>query len=113
VKVGEVAGVEGRVSVAPARRDLGMTVEELDVEKAKKFKLREGEEGLVVGDVVRGGPAASAGVRAGDLVREVNRRAVQTLDGFRGALRQEEGEVDLLLLKRGESYVYVALKPKT
>ncbi len=113
VKVGEAATAERRVSVTPARRDLGMTVEELDAEKAKKFKLREGEEGLVVSDVAKGGPAASAGIRAGDLVREVNRREVRSVDGYRNALRQEEGEVDLFLLKRGDAYIYLALKPKT
>lgn len=113
VKVGEAATVERQASAAPGRRDLGMTVEELDAEKAKKFKLREGEEGLVVSDVAKGGPAAGAGVRAGDLIREVNRREVRSLEGFRGALRQGEGEVDLFLLKRGETYVYVAVKPKT
>jgi serine protease Do len=113
VKVGEAERVERQASTAPARRDLGMTVEELDAEKAKKFKLREDEEGLVVTDVANGGPAAGAGVRAGDLVREVNRRAVRSLEGFRSALRQGEGEVDLFLLQRGDAHMYVAVKPKT
>jgi serine protease Do len=113
VKVGEAERVERQASAAPARRDLGMTVEELDAEKAKKFKLREDEDGLVVSDVAKGGPAAGAGVRAGDLVREVNRREVRSLEGFRSALRQGEGEMDLFLLKRGEAFVYVAVKPKT
>ena len=113
VKVGEAGTTGRRESTAPARRDLGMSVEELDAEKAKKFKLREDEEGVVVTDVTRGGPAASAGVRAGDLVREVNRRDVRSLESFRGALRTGEGEVDLFLLKRGEAYVYIAVKPKT
>jgi serine protease Do len=113
VKVGEAATAERPQSAAPARRDLGMTVEELDAEKAKKFKLREGEEGLVVTDVAKAGPAAGAGVRAGDLIREVNRREVRSLEGYRGALSRDEGEVDLFLLKRGEGYVYVAVKPKT
>jgi serine protease Do len=111
-KVGEASTAERRASSPPPRRDMGMTVEELDQEKAKKFKLREGEEGLVT-DVARGGPASGAGIRAGDVIREVNRRAVRSLDGYRSALRQGEGEMDLFLLKRGEAYVYVAVKPKT
>jgi serine protease Do len=113
VKVGEAVTAEHRQSAVPARRDLGMTVEDLDAEKTKKFKLREGEEGLVVTDVAKGGPAAGAGIRAGDLLREVNRREVRSLEEYRGALRREEGEVDLFLLKRGEAYVYIAVKPKT
>jgi serine protease Do len=112
VKVGEAASAERPAATAPARRDLGMTVEELDAEKAKKFKLREGEEGLVVSDVAKGGPAASAGVRAGDLIREVNRREVRSLEGYRSVLRKEEGEADLFLLKRGEAHFYVAVRPK-
>ncbi len=112
VTVGEAATAE-RLAPAAARRDLGMTVEALDAEKVKKFKLREGEEGLVVTDVAKGGPAAGAGVRAGDLIREVNRKEVRSLDGFRSALRAGEGEVDLFLLQRGETYLYVAVRPKT
>ena len=111
--VGEAVTVERQASVAPPRRDMGMTVEELDGEKAKKFKLREDEEGLVVTDVARGGPAFSAGIRAGDLVREVNRRSVRSLENYRGALRRGDGEMDLFLLRRGEAYLYVAVKPKT
>jgi serine protease Do len=113
VRLGESISAETPAFTAPGRRDLGMTVEELDAEKAKKFKIREGEEGLVVSDVAKGGPAAGAGVRAGDLLREVNRREVRSLEGYRGALRKEEGEVDLLFLKRGDTYLYVAVKSKT
>jgi serine protease Do len=113
IKVGEARTTERAVSAPAVRRDLGMMVEEVDVEKAKKFKLKEGEEGLVVTEVAKGGPASGAGVRTGDLVREVNRREVRSLEGYRSALRQGEGDVDLLLLKRGEAYLYVAVKPKT
>ena len=113
VKIGEARTAERAGSVPPVRRDLGMVVEELDAEKAKKFKLKEGEEGLVVTDLTRSGPAAGAGVRAGDLIREVNRREVRSLESYRNALRQGEGDVDLFLLKRGEAYLYVAVKPRT
>jgi serine protease Do len=113
VKVGEAATAERRTTAPPARRDLGMMVEELDAEKVKKFKLREGEDGLVVSDVAKGGPAASAGIRPGDLIREVNRREVRSLEGYRTALRHDEGEVDLFLLQRGQAHFYVAVKPKT
>ncbi len=112
-KVGEAAVSEGRAAATPARRELGLTVEELNAERAKQFKLREDEVGLVVTDVAKGGPAASAGLRAGDLIREVNRRTVRTVEGYRSALTHEEGGLDLLLVQRGEGYVYVAVKPKT
>ncbi len=46
-------------------------------------------------------------------IREVNRRPVRTLDGYRSALTREEGGLDLLLVQRGETFLYVAMKPKT
>jgi S1-C subfamily serine protease len=86
-------------------------VEELDADKAKKFKVKE-QEGLVVAAVQEGGPAAAAGLRAGDLVAEVNRTEVRALGEYRRALKMEKGAVNLLLIKRGDAYVYVALEAK-
>jgi len=110
------AGNAGRAGVAvPAPgRDLGVQVEELDAEVAKKFKLGKDEEGVVLTEVAKGGPAATAGLRAGDVVREVNRKPVSSVDGYRRAVRRDDPSVpDVFLIKRGESYFYVVLKPKT
>jgi serine protease Do len=94
-------------------RDLGLQVDDLDSEGAKKFKLGKDEEGVVITEVAKGGPAATAGVRPGDLVREVNRRSVASAEEFRRALRRDDpGAPDLLLIKRGEGYLYVAIRPK-
>ncbi|MBI3002635.1 MAG: trypsin-like peptidase domain-containing protein [candidate division NC10 bacterium] len=104
--VAEAAVPERRMEAA-----LGLTVEELDAEKAKKFKVRE-QEGLVVAEVQEGGPAAAAGLRVGDLVAEVNRAEVRALPEYRRALRSGKGAVNLLLIKRGDAYVYVALEAR-
>jgi serine protease Do len=113
VTVGEFrqAAAEAPVPERRAEAALGLTVEELDAEKAKKFKVKE-QEGLVVAAVQEGGPAAAAGLRAGDLVAEVNRTEVRALPEYRRALKIEKGAVNLLLIKRGDAYLYVALEPK-
>ena len=113
--VAEAAGGGRGDGLAPApARDLGLQVAQLDAELAKKFKLERDDEGLVVTEVAKGSPAASGGVRPGDLVRKVNRKAVGSVEAYRRALRQgDPGVPDLLLIKRGESYFYVGLKPKT
>ncbi|HEU5395489.1 MAG TPA: PDZ domain-containing protein, partial [Candidatus Methylomirabilis sp.] len=113
VTVGEFrqAATEAPVPERRAQAALGLTVEELDAENAKKFKVKD-EEGLVVAEVQEGGPAAAAGLRVGDLVAEVNRTAVRALGEYRRALKMEKGEVNLLLIKRGDAYVYVALEAK-
>jgi len=113
--VGE-AGSGSRAGGTPRvpGRDLGLQVEELDAELAKKYKLAGEEDGVVVTEVTKGGPAATAGIRPGDLVREVNRRTVRSVDGYRRSIhRDDPGLPDVLLIKRGDSFFYVALKPKT
>ena len=95
-------------------RDLGVQVQDLDADLAKKFKVEKDEDGVVITEVAKGGPAATAVLRPGDLVREVNRRAISSADGYRRALRRDDPSVpDLFLIKRGDGYLYVALKPKT
>ncbi|MGH7364118.1 MAG: PDZ domain-containing protein, partial [Candidatus Methylomirabilales bacterium] len=113
VTVGEFRQAAAEVAVPERRAEaaLGLTVEELDADKAKKFKVKE-QEGLVVAAVQEGGPAAAAGLRAGDLVAEVNRTEVRALPEYRRTLKIEKGAVNLLLIKRGDAYLYVALEPK-
>jgi len=113
VTVGEFRQTAAEAPVPERRAEaaLGLTVEELDAEKARKFKVKE-QEGLVVTEVQEAGPAAAAGLRPGDLVAEVNRTEVRALADYRRALKMEKGVVNLLLIKRGDAYVYVALEPK-
>jgi serine protease Do len=113
VTVGEFRQTVAEAAVPEKRAEtaLGLTVEELDAEKAKKFKVKE-QEGLVVAEVQEGGPAAAAGLRAGDLVAEVNRTEVRALAEYRQALKLGKGAVNLLLVRRGDAYLYVALEAK-
>jgi len=115
VTVAEAGGGARAAGGSPVpARDLGLKVEELDEEMAKKFKLSKEEEGVVITEVAKGSPAATAGVRVGDVVREVNRKAVASVDGYRRSLRGDAPDVpDVLLIKRGENFFYVAMKPKT
>ncbi len=97
----------------PPKKELGLTVEALDQEKAKKFKLKE-EEGLVVTEVVKNSPAARAGLQPGDLIKEVNQQPVSSLEEYSRSLGMASGSgIDLFLIKRGPSFVYVAVRPKS
>jgi len=111
IQVGELPQ-QTVASVEPPRKDLGFTVETLDQDKAKKFKLKE-DEGLVVTDVAKSGPGAQAGLQPGDLIKEVNQQPVSSLEEYRRFLGESmKGRIDLLLIKRGEAVFYVAVRSK-
>jgi serine protease Do len=111
IEVGELPQQTVAAAEAP-KKDLGLTVEALDPEKAKKFKLKE-DEGLVVTDVVKNGPGAQAGLQPGDLIKEVNQQPVSSLEEYRRSLGEPmKGAIDLLLVKRGPATFYVAVRSK-
>lgn len=67
-------------------------------------------EGVVVSSVDPRSAAASAGVQPGDLVLSVNRIEISSLAEFERAVRQaSRGRNAILLLRRGDSVLYLAL----
>lgn len=105
-----VASREG-APAPPPKEVFGLTLEELTPETAKKFKLSE-QRGVVVAEVTQGSPAAEAGIRPGDLLAEVDQQEVKTLQDVRQAIKRWGRATHLFLIKRGEGYLYVAIKGK-
>jgi len=55
------------------------------------------------------GAAAEAGLQRGDVIREVNRQRVRSMQDFERATRDlKEGDRVTLLLQRGSQALYVA-----
>jgi serine protease Do len=109
VQIGELPDSRLAAGEAP-KRELGLTVDMLDAEKVKKFKLTE-ETGVVVTEVAKGGPAARAGLQAGDLIKEVNRRSVSSLEDYTRSLAEPpKPGIDLFLVKRGPATFYIAVR---
>ncbi len=63
----------------------------------------EPRQGVVL-DVVSGGPAAGAGIRAGDVIVAVEGERIESVEAFLGALRQREpgDEVSVRLARGGQ-----------
>jgi S1-C subfamily serine protease len=64
---------------------------------------------VVVTDVDPNGPAASAGVRPGDVITRVNGKEVASVDEIRSALTAQSGKPALVMVTRGEGDLFVAL----
>ena len=67
-------------------------------------------KGVLVTDVDQASAAAAAGLREGDVILEVNRKDVQSVTDFDRALRNASKGSTLLLVKRGENTLYLAVQ---
>ncbi|MGB0910612.1 MAG: Do family serine endopeptidase [Nitrospirales bacterium] len=89
---------------------LGIDVQVLTAELAEKFGLKE-HTGLLVARVERGGLAHAEGLKEGDLIKEINRKGIQSVSQFSKALEQvSPGETMLLRIVRKERAFFVVLK---
>jgi len=112
VKVGEM---EEKVEVAKtpsSKKSLGITVQDLTPDIAKGLGLRK-DTGVVVTGVEPGSPAADAGIRTGDVIREVNRKPVKDVQDFIQKIEKAKDQDNVLLfLQRGQNNLFAAVTPK-
>jgi serine protease Do len=89
---------------------LGIDVETLTPEVAKQLGV-EAERGVAITDVQAGSVAARAGLTAGAVITQANRKPVASIDDFRKAVEEQALDKGLLLLVRtGEGSRFVVLQ---
>jgi serine protease Do len=110
----KISEMEENVTVnnSPARKTLGIAVQNLTPEMARRLRLTT-ESGVVVTRVESGSPAADAGIQTGDIIREVNRKPVKDADDLVQKIEQvkDQGSI-LLLVQRGQNNLFAAVTPK-
>ncbi len=88
---------------------LGVSLSPLTPQIARQLGVSP-DEGVVVADVVDGGPAQRAGIRQGDVLLEVNRQPVKKIEDVSNALsKMKEGDMALLRVRRGDSALFIAV----
>jgi serine protease Do len=91
-----------------SRRDGGS---ESSDKAALGISVENGKQGLVITEVDPDGRAADAGLQAGDVIQEVNRKAVDSVDDLRAAVRAKSDRPVLLLVEREGHTRYVTVRP--
>jgi len=90
----------------PANRPgsvLGMLVREIDVDMAARFNLPKDMQGVIVSRVDPMGPAYDADIERGNILLEINRQPVHSIDDFRRlTANARSGEVLALYLYKPE-----------
>jgi serine protease Do len=88
---------------------LGLSVRPVTGEEAARLGLG-GRNGLLVAGVDPEGPAASAGFQPGDVISEVNGKAVSDATGLRSAVQVAGERPSLVLVTRGKNSLYLTLR---
>jgi serine protease Do len=65
----------------------------------------------VVESVDPDGRAASAGIQTGDVIEEVNRESVDSVDDLRAAIRKSTDRPALLLVNRQGNQLFMTVRP--
>ncbi len=102
---------DSSTEVASAKSDpVGLQVQDITPELMKSLKL-ETKNGVLVSDVEAGGAAGEAGIRRGDVITEINRAPINSVDDYNNVTSTtEKGSTVLFLVRRGGTTIYVAVK---
>ncbi len=117
VKLDEVtADKSARDGSTPSNSDadkssLGISVEPLTPELASRAGLPRTAHGILIEGVNPDSRAADAGLQAGDLIEEVNRQAVSSVDALRAAVKKAGERPVLLLVNREGQERFVTVRP--
>ncbi len=113
VKIGTRKEEKVAETEAPAQvtEKMGFDVQALTPEIAKHLGLKV-QKGILVVSVDPAGPAYEAGLRKDDVIVEVNRRKVASLDAFKKALSEKSKGGYLFLVQRGEGALYIVVQPE-
>jgi serine protease Do len=110
VKLGELPTDKEQAKTEEGSSDKqldGVTVENLDAQSARQLGLPASTTGVVVTDINPSSPLASAGLRRGDVIQEVNHQPVKNVAQFEEAIHKA-GNNPLLLVNRKGSTLFLA-----
>lgn len=88
---------------------LGLSLSPITPQIQKQLGL-DSTEGLVVSDVDPSGPAAAAGITRGDVILEVNRKAISSAADVKSALADSKDKPVLLLVSRQGQTIYLTVR---
>ncbi|MEM7754057.1 MAG: Do family serine endopeptidase [Planctomycetota bacterium] len=90
---------------------LGLIAADLDVERARQFRLRRVFPGAAILIVEPGGPADQAGLQSGDIIVSIDERAIDGVDQLSEALERSPGSARIEIVRgRVRGYVDIELR---
>jgi serine protease Do len=115
VKLGELTDQQAKAEQSEeSGESWGMTVANLTPEIARRFQLERTQKGVIVTEIDPGSSAELAGIQVGDVIEEVNRQQIESVDDFNKAMSEAKDKETLLLLaRRGNATSFFALRKQS
>jgi serine protease Do len=108
VTLGELPDEDARQPEAPGK--IGMALQTLSPDVADSLGIDRATKGAVITDVLTGSPAEHAGLKPGDVIVEVDRRAVAGADEAIDALRTPQKNGHLLRVRGASGTRFVTVR---
>lgn len=110
VKIGKLPENVEASAEEELKEELGIAAQEINPQIASRFNLGN-QTGVVITDIKRGSIADQAGLKPGDVILEISRKQISSIDDYRNAVKElEKGKSALFLVKRGENTIYIGIK---
>lgn len=110
VKVGELKEKQPEMRAEGRKEKLGITIQDITPELANAYGLSE-NEGVIINSVEPNSPADAAGLRKGDIIKEIDRKPIVSSREYFDVIGDAQDKNILMLLKRGRSSLWVVVKP--
>ena len=81
---------------------LGIAITDITTDMIDKYKLSEGENGVVITEVIEGSPAFKMNIREGHIIRRIGQRKVETVETIQSEierLRESDRSGVLMLIE--------------
>jgi serine protease Do len=97
---------------ADLTKGLGLTVQDITPEISRHMEI-ENRKGVLVSGIEPGSAADAAGFQEGDIIRQINRRAISNAADFQKEMNKVKGASTVLfLVERGDARLFLAVKNK-
>src|SRR5579862_5207516 len=102
-------GPAGSAQSSPMR---GVQVDDLTADIRQQLGLPGNVKGVVVTNVPDGSPASDAGLQRGDVIEQINRQPVNSVNDYQRLISQAGKQSLVLLINRGGNTAFVVVQPE-
>ena len=102
-------GGQGSVENSPMQ---GVQVDNLTDDIRQQLGLGPNVNGVVVTEVPQDSPAAEAALQRGDVIQQINRKPVNSVDDYERLIREAGKEAVVLLVNRRGTTVFLVVQPE-